>query len=309
VADDNSPDNTNQMKTVKTSIKHIEKIISPPPPHWVGDGFKVHTFFPGNGLEMERMSPFFLMDYNSRMHVPASLVQRGVGVHPHRGFETVTIVYKGSVAHHDSFGNSGVIHAGDVQWMTAGSGLLHKEYHEKSFSERGGEFQVVQLWVNLPAKHKMTNPKYQGIVNASMGRFKLPGNSGVVEVLAGEFQGVSGPAETFTPLQIYNARLNNKANLALSFPENYNTAILVVEGNVRINDSEPIPTDRLILFENGGSDISISAIDPCVLLVLSGEPIGETISAYGPFVMNTVEEIEQAFLDMKAGKFGILADN
>ncbi len=282
--------------------------MAPPPPHMVGDGFRVHSFFPGEGgIDKKRMSPFFLMDYNSKVEFTPRMAPRGVGVHPHRGFETVTIAYHGRIAHHDSYGNSGVIGEGDVQWMTAASGLLHKEYHEENFSKSGGLFQMVQLWVNLPAKYKMTQPKYQEITNSMMGRFTLPADKGVVEVIAGEFNGVIGPASTFTPMHVYNARLNNGAELELNFPSNYNTGILVVDGSANIN-GEQVPMDHFVLFNNDGEGIRIITNDNAVLLVLSGEPINEPIAQYGPFLMNKWEELEQAVADLSAGKFGILED-
>jgi quercetin 2,3-dioxygenase len=205
------------MNTIKT----IEAIIAPPPAHMVGDGFRVHSFFPGGRLiDKKRMSPFFLLDYGAKVDFSPSVEPRGVGVHPHRGFETVTIAYHGRIAHHDSAGNSGVIGEGDVQWMTAASGLLHKEYHEENFSKAGGLFQMVQLWVNLPAKYKMTAPKYQELTNQKMGRYILPGNKGEVEVVAGNYQDVKGPASTFTPMHVYNVRLKQGGQATLNFPAN-----------------------------------------------------------------------------------------
>ena len=287
--------------------KTIEAIIPPPAPHMVGDGFRVHGFFPGGKIDKKRMSPFFLMDYNSKVDFSPTDQPRGVGVHPHRGFETVTIAYHGRIAHHDSAGNSGVIGEGDVQWMTAASGLLHKEYHEESFSKAGGLFQMVQLWVNLPAKFKMTSPKYQEITNGIMGKHQLADNNGVIEVIAGEFNGTKGPASTFTPIHAYNARLKKSAKVELIFPSNYNTGILVIEGNVTIN-GESAGADHFVLFKNDGEQISISANEDAILLVLSGEPIDEPIAQYGPFLMNTWEELEQAISDVSAGKFGVLED-
>lgn len=291
------------------TTKPIQQILTPPPPHMVGDGFRVHNFFPGGyNMGMQRMSPFFLMDYNAKIEFPPKNTPRGVGVHPHRGFETVTLAYKGRIAHHDSSGNSGVIAEGDVQWMTAGSGVLHKEYHETEFSKQGGAFQMVQLWVNLPAKDKMTAPKYQAIMHSQMGVYELPDNKGVVEVVAGEFEGVKGPAFTFTPMHMYNLRLNQGAKIKLTFPQHYNTGILVLEGSVRVNDSEVAPTDNFILFRNEGTDIMLEASEDALLLALSGEPINEPIVPYGPFLMNTKEEIVQAYNDLNAGKFGVLED-
>lgn len=287
--------------------KIIEAIIPPPPPHMVGDGFRVHGFFPGKQIDKKRMSPFFLMDYNSKVDFSPTEQQRGVGVHPHRGFETVTIAYHGRIAHHDSAGNSGVIGEGDVQWMTAASGLLHKEYHEESFSRAGGLFQMVQLWVNLPAKYKMTSPKYQEITHTMMGNHVLADQKGVIEIIAGEYLGTRGPASTFTPMELYNARLKKGAVLELNFPATYNTGILVVEGSVVI-DGQNAATDHFVLFKNEGEQIIAEAAEDAVLLVLSGEPINEPIAQYGPFLMNTWEELEQAISDVSKGKFGTLAD-
>lgn len=287
--------------------KKIEQVLAPPAPHMVGDGFRVHNFIPyGKGMSMERMSPFILMDYNSKFYFPPTNQLRGVGVHPHRGFETVTIAYKGKVAHHDSSGNSGVIGEGDVQWMTAASGILHKEYHEKEFSKQGGDFQMVQLWVNLPAKDKMSEPKYQGIVNSEINKYELPDNDGVIEVIAGEYNGVSGTATTFSPVNLFNAKLNKEATATFNFPAKYNTALLVIEGSIAVNDSVNVPADNFVLFGNEGEEITIKALENSVVLILSGEPINEPIVSHGPFVMNTHEEINQAILDVNAGKFGHL---
>jgi redox-sensitive bicupin YhaK (pirin superfamily) len=228
-------------------------------------------------------------------------------VHPHRGFETVTIAYHGKVAHHDSAGNSGVIGEGDVQWMTAASGLLHKEYHEKEFSRNGGLFQMVQLWVNLPAKYKMIPPKYQEITNAMMGKYELPEGKGVIEIIAGEYEGTKGPASTFTPMYVYNARLKKGAKAELNFPSGYNTGLLVIEGSALINDN-PAASDHFVLFKNDGERVTVESIEDAVLLILSGEPINEPIAQYGPFLMNTREELVQGIDDVNAGKFGVLED-
>jgi len=292
------------MKDKKT----IEIIIAPPHPHMVGDGFRVHNFFPNSkSIDKKRMSPFFLLDYNSKVEFSPSETSRGVSVHPHRGFETVTIAYHGKVAHHDSAGNSGVIGEGDVQWMTAASGLLHKEYHEKEFSLKGGLFQMVQLWVNLPAKYKMTPPKYQEITRDKMGIYKLERENGMIEVIAGEYKEVKGPASTFTPMYVYNARLKKGAQAELNFPSNFNTGILVIEGGAMINGSHA-PADHFVLFKNDGELVQIKTDEDAVLLVLSGEPINEPIAQYGPFLMNTWQELEQAIDDVNAGKFGVLED-
>jgi redox-sensitive bicupin YhaK (pirin superfamily) len=287
--------------------KSIEAIIAPPPPHMVGDGFRVHGFFPGGRIDKKRMSPFFMMDYGSKIEFSPSDELRGVGVHPHAGFETVTIAYHGKIAHHDSAGNSGIIGVGDVQWMTAGSGLLHKEYHEEEFSKTGGLFQMVQLWVNLPAKYKKTKPKYQEVTNSMMGRHYLADEKSFIEVIAGEYNGTKGPASTFTPMQMYNARLKKGANVELNFPSSYNTGILVAEGSAVIN-GEKVSTDHFVLFKNDGELISIDTNEDAILLFLSGEPIDEPIAQYGPFLMNTLEEVQQAIRDVNAGKFGVLED-
>ncbi|HMK26734.1 MAG TPA: pirin family protein [Chitinophagaceae bacterium] len=287
--------------------KSIEAVIAPPPPHMVGDGFRVHGFFPGGRIDKKRMSPFFMMDYGSKVEFSPSEEPRGVGVHPHAGFETVTIAYHGKIAHHDSTGNSGIIGEGDVQWMTAGAGLLHKEYHEEEFSKTGGLFQMVQLWVNLPAKDKKTKPKYQAITNSMMGKYALPAGKGSVEIIAGEFNGVKGPASTFTPMHVYNARLKKGANIELNFPSSYNTGILVIEGSAIIN-GEAVPADHFVLFKNDGELISLEAKEDAILLVLSGEPINEPIVQYGPFLMNTLEEVQQAIRDVNAGKYGVLEE-
>lgn len=198
--------------------KNIERVIAPPPHHFVGDGFRVHNFIPGAaGLSMQRMSPFIMMDYGAKFYFGPTDKPRGVGVHPHRGFETVTIAYKGKVAHHDSAGNSGVIGEGDVQWMTAASGVLHKEYHEEEFSKKGGDFQMVQLWVNLPAKDKMSRPKYQELLNSAIGKYVLHGQGGEVEVIAGQYKEIKGAATTFTPVHLLNAKLKKVRRLTLIF--------------------------------------------------------------------------------------------
>jgi hypothetical protein len=254
------------------------------------------------------MSPFFLLDYGSKWLVSPSETPRGVGVHPHRGFETVTIAYHGKVAHNDSAGNSGVIAEGDVQWMTAGAGVLHKEYHEKEFSRKGGIFQVVQLWINLPARYKMTPAKYQTIENKDMTKVLLDDGKSSVEIVAGEFKGKKGPASVFSPVDMFNAKLIKGAKVIFSFDKNYNTGMLVVDGEIKINDLKNAPENYFILFGHEGEDIIIEAVEKSTVLVLSGEPIHEPIASYGPFVMNTESEIKQAYEDFKTGKFGYLED-
>ncbi|WP_231962870.1 pirin family protein [Aquirufa nivalisilvae] len=287
--------------------KKVELVYPPGEVHFVGDGFRVHNFIPSRyGLDMQRMSPFIMLDYGSKHYFAPSKEPKGVGVHPHRGFETVTIAYKGRVAHHDSSGGGGIIGEGDVQWMTAASGVLHKEYHEETFSAEGGDFQMVQLWVNLPAKDKMSPPKYQAISNQQIKKVDL-GDSGFIEVIAGEYQGIKGPAFTFTPVNMLNAKLKRGAKASFSFSASYNTCLLVIEGSVSVNGTEDVDLDNLALMENNGEDFTIEAKEDSIVLILSGEPIHEPIAAHGPFVMNTRQEIMQAFEDFNAGKFGYLS--
>lgn len=287
----------------------VELIASPREPHFVGDGFRVHNFIPsGYRMDMKRMDPFIMLDYNSTYSFPPSDKPKGVGVHPHRGFETVTIAYKGKVAHHDSSGGGGVIGEGDVQWMTAASGVLHKEYHEEEWSKKGGDFQMVQLWVNLPKKDKMSAPKYQAIKYDDIGRYHIEDNAGTIEVIAGGYKNIQGVASTFTPIHMLNAKLNKGGKAEFEFPAHYNTLLLVLEGNIVVNGTEEAPTDHLALMANDGEKFEVEATEDAVVLVLSGEPINEPIAAHGPFVMNTREELQEAFNDFNKGKFGYLED-
>ena len=290
-------------------MRKVELIAPPPEPHFVGDGFRVHNFIPGGfRLDMKRMDPFIMLDYNSKFYFPPSDKPRGVSVHPHRGFETVTVAYKGKVAHHDSSGGGGVIGEGDVQWMTAASGVLHKEYHEENFSKEGGDFQMVQLWVNLPAKYKMSKPKYQSISNADIPKVELPDEGGFIEVISGEHRGVKGIADTFSPVHMMNALMEKGSKAEFTFPSHFNTGLLVIEGTVTINGQEIADTDHFVLFENNDNDFTIQANKKSVVLVLSAEPLNEPIAAHGPFVMNTQREIFQAIDDFQKGKFGVLED-
>jgi redox-sensitive bicupin YhaK (pirin superfamily) len=285
----------------------VEAVCSPANTHMVGNGFKVMNFYPnGKGFE-ERMSPFFLLDFNAEVHFPPSEISRGVGVHPHRGIETITFAYKGSVAHHDSAGNSGVINPGDVQWMTAGGGVLHKEYHEKAFDQKGGAFEMVQLWINLPKKHKMTPAKYQGITHKNKPRVAIPGNGGYVHVVAGEFRGTKGIAEVFSPVNIYDIHIKSGSELRFSLPAGFNSGILVIDGAIKLNETD-IPENHYAQLKNEAGEIKVTASKNSILLVLSGEPLNEPYVSYGPFVMNTEEEIREAIEDYNAGKFGFLAD-
>lgn len=287
-------------------MKEIASVLNPPAPNMVGDGFRVHNFFP-NGNRI-KMSPFFLLDYNAKIEFSARKEPRGVGVHPHRGFETVTIAYHGAIAHHDSAGNSGTIYPGDVQWMTAASGILHKEYHEQSYSQTGGPFQMVQLWVNLPAAHKMSKPKYQGIKHADIPKVDLVDNGGTVEVIAGNYRNTAGAASTFSPIEVYNVRLHPGGKASFDLPENYNTGIMVIEGEVRVNGDCLVAADKFVYFKHEGSSIDLEATKESIVLLLSGEPINEPIAQYGPFLMNRPEEIKQAINDYNEGKFGYLED-
>ncbi|MEE3998922.1 pirin family protein [Tenacibaculum sp. FZY0031] len=287
--------------------RSIEKIVKPGTPHFVGDGFRVHNFIPGTST-MQRMDPFIMLDYNSKYNFPPTDKPKGVGVHPHRGFETVTIAYKGRVEHGDSAGGGGIIGEGDVQWMTAASGVLHKEFHETEWSKTGGEFQMVQLWVNLPAKDKMSPPKYQAIANAEMAKIPLADGGGEIEVIAGAYEGNKGPASTFSPINMFNVKLKKGVTTSLTFPENYTTAILSIEGSVKVNESNNVLEDHFALFKNDGDTFTLEALDDAVILVLSGEPLNEPIAAHGPFVMNTKQELIEAFQDFNTGKFGYLED-
>jgi hypothetical protein len=291
------------------ATKQLATVLAPRPPHMVGDGFRVHNFIPSvYPLTMERMNPFIMLDYGSKHYFAPSDKPRGVGVHPHRGFETVTIAYNGKVAHHDSAGNSGIIGEGDVQWMTAGSGILHKEYHEENFTKNGGDFQMVQLWVNLPAQYKMTPPKYQEITNQNIAKFNLPNSGGVVEVIAGKYKELQGPASTFSPVNVLNVKLNQGVSAEFSFPAAYRTGILVIEGNVEVNFNDTVAENHFALMANDGEEFTIKANENSIILVLSGEPINEPIAAHGPFVMNTRDELMQAIADLNTGKFGTLKD-
>ena len=289
------------------ATRNVQKVVSPRAPHFVGDGFRVHNFIPGvPGMDMHRMDPFIMLDYNSTYNFPPSAKPKGVGVHPHRGFETVTIAYKGKVAHGDSSGGGGVINEGDVQWMTAGSGILHKEFHEEEFSKNGGDFQMVQLWVNLAQKHKMTSPKYQGIGHDDIPKVHLENGAGFIELIAGKYSGVEGSASTFSPLHMMNAKLVKGGTASFDFPSNYNTFLLVINGSITVNNNVDVPSDHLALFQNEEGSFSITAKEEAIVLVLSGKPLKEPIAAHGPFVMNTHQEIIQAMDDFNMGKFGYL---
>ncbi|EGT4144296.1 pirin family protein [Clostridium perfringens] len=289
------------MKKFRT----IENIFKAPEPHMVGDGFRVSQYIPTGIKSMERLSPFLLLDYNAPYYFKPSETRLGVGAHPHRGFETVTIAYDGKVEHHDNKGNHGIIGPGDVQWMTAASGIMHKEYHETEFSKNGGIFHMVQLWVNLPKDKKMIEPKYQPLLKEEMGVLKLDNDKGEISIIAGEVNGVKGPANTFTNINLYNINLKNYGNTTLSEPKNFNTAILILKGEAKVNEDKICKEGDFIIFDNVEGEILLESLTKeSLFLVLSGEPINEPVVSHGPFVMNTLGEILDAYEDFRNNKFG-----
>jgi redox-sensitive bicupin YhaK (pirin superfamily) len=270
--------------------------------HWVGDGFPVRTLFFYQHLG-KQMSPFLMLDYAGPAHFPATSERKGVGSHPHRGFETVTIVYEGEVAHKDSTGQGGTIGPGDVQWMTAGSGILHEEFHSEGFASRGGTLEMVQLWVNLPAKQKMTAPSYQAILDKEIPAIHLKGGAGVARIIAGKLDGHTGPAHTFTPMNVIDLKLK-KGTVCIPAPNGWNTSLVVLKGAIQAGDGRVAKDAQMLMFSNQGQDIEVNVLEDSIALLLSGEPIPEPIVGYGPFVMNTQEEIAQAVQDFNAGVFG-----
>ena len=287
-------------------MKKVLGVYSAPAPHWVGNGFPVRSLFSYQN-HGKQLSPFLLLDYAGPAEFQPADKPRGVGPHPHRGFETVTIVYQGEVAHRDSTGQGGVIGPGDVQWMTAGSGILHEEFHSPAFTHSGGALEMVQLWVNLPARDKMTAPGYQAILDRDIPAVSLPGGTGTVRVIAGEYGGRSGPARTFSPMQVWDMRLvrGGKAELALS--EGWSAALVVLHGSISVNGSPVVSEAQMVVLETAGQELSIEAGDAAVVLLLSGEPIAEPVVGYGPFVMNSSQEIKQAIADFNEGRFGRMA--
>jgi quercetin 2,3-dioxygenase len=284
-------------------MRKLVALHDAPHPHWVGDGFPVRSMFSPQ-THGQAVSPFILLDYAQPYEFAPAAQKRGVGVHPHRGFETVTIVYEGEVDHRDSTGNGGHIGPGDVQWMTAASGILHEEFHSKAFTERGGSMEMVQLWVNLPARDKMSPPGYQTLLDAQIPAVELAGGVGMVRVIAGSYQGAKGPAKTFTPINIWDVRLKAGGKAEFAPTEGHTLMLLVQSGSARINGAESAGASQLALFEREGGAISVEAEGDAKLLLLSGEPINEPVVQYGPFVMNSEGEIRQAILDFNAGKFG-----
>ncbi len=284
-------------------MKKVLGIYSAPGRHWVGDGFPVQSLF-SYQTHGQEMSPFLLLDYAGPRDFPPAAKPRGVGQHPHRGFETVTIVYQGEVEHRDSTGGGGKIGPGDVQWMTAGGGLLHEEFHSHDFTRSGGTFEVVQLWVNLPAKDKMVDPAYQAIVKDDIPVVELGSGAGTARIIAGEYGGTRGPAHTYTPMNVWDLRLAAGRRVELEVPAGWTTAVVVLRGAVQVSESEILRDARFALLDPDGTTFSLEANNDAVLLVLSGEPIDEPIAGHGPFVMNTRDEIHQAIRDLSSGRFG-----
>lgn len=286
-------------------MRQILGVYSAPRPHWVGDGFPVRTMLSHHD-QGQHVSPFIMLDYAGPARFPPTSARRGVGAHPHKGFETVTIVYDGEVEHRDSTGAGGTIGPGDVQWMTAASGIVHEEFHSPAFAAKGGDFEMVQLWVNLPARDKAAKPGYQTLLDADIPVVTLPGNAGQLRVIAGGFGDAKGPARTFTPLNIWDVRLRRDAAVTLDVPEGHTLSVLVLSGTVEVNGEEIAREAQMVLFGREGGGVTVEANGEAKLLVLSGEPIDEPVVAHGPFVMNTVGEIKQAMLDFQNGKFGAI---
>ena len=274
--------------------------------HWVGDGFPVRTLlaYPNLGSVID---PFLLLDYAGPAEFPPTEARLGVGEHPHRGFETVTIAFKGKIAHRDSAGNGGVIGPGEVQWMTAGNGVLHNEFHEEGFARQGGVLHMIQIWVNLPREHKRVAPKYQALTGDTIRSATLPEDKGVVRVISGAFEDARGPAETFSPAHVLDLRLKPAAQVRLPTPKDYNTALLVLEGELKANGSRAV-SGEFILFKNDGDEVLVESLTDATVVFLSGAPIEEPLVHYGPFVMNSVDEINEAVDDFNSGRFGHLSD-
>ena len=287
-------------------MKRIAAIHASPEGHWVGDGFPVRSLFSYH-TQGAQLSPFLLLDYAGPAEFAPAERPRGVGEHPHRGFETVTIVYQGEVEHRDSAGNGGKIGPGDVQWMTAASGLMHEEFHSHAFTRTGGTMEMAQLWVNLPARDKMSAPHYQPIVAADIPVVDLPGEAGRLRVIAGSYDGRRGPAKTFTDINVWDVALRAGRPVRLPLPDGHTSAIALLRGTVRVNDTQEVAAAQVVQFERQGSGVQLEALADATFLVLTGTPIAEPIAGYGPFVMNTREEIMTAIRDLQEGRFGRLA--
>jgi len=290
-----------------TNVRKLEqvKVYQPGSRHVVGDGFHVRNLFPSNDLDRE-LSPFIMLDYAGPTVYPATDTPRGVGEHPHRGFETVTVVYQGMLAHRDSAGNSGVIGPGDVQWMTAASGVVHEEMHEREWAKRGGTLQAIQLWVNLPKAFKMSAPGYQTILNDQIPVVQLEGGAGSLRVIAGSVRDVKGPAKTFTPVELYDLRLRGGHSMPLQIPTDFNVGLFVLSGRASLEGTHRLTEAELAVFVSSGEPVMITAEDGATILVMAGEAIHEPVARYGPFVMNTKAELVQAVSDYQAGKMGHL---
>lgn len=284
-------------------MKQITGIYTAPSQHWVGDGFPVRSMF-SYQTHGEQLSPFLLLDYAGPHHFPAGTGKRGVGEHPHRGFETVTVVYSGEVEHRDSTGRGGVIRPGDVQWMTAGAGILHEEFHSAEFTRTGGELKMIQLWVNLPAKDKMTQPGYQSITADVIPDVELPNNAGHMRVIAGRYEDIVGPAHTFSPLNVWDLQLNQSQEITLHQPAGWSTALVVLEGEVVVNGEGSAREGQLVVLSQKGEALHLSASSNAKVLLMAGEPLQEPIVGYGPFVMNTKAQIAEAVRDFNSGRFG-----
>jgi redox-sensitive bicupin YhaK (pirin superfamily) len=285
-------------------LKAVSVPHKPPKGHWVGDGFPVRTIFAYDNAR--EVSPFLLLDYAGPLNFPPSEKRRGVGEHPHRGFETVTILYSGEVEHRDSGGNAGKIGPGDVQWMTAGSGVVHEEMHSHDFSRRGGTFEAIQLWVNLPARHKMTAPRYQTLLSRDIPVVDLAEGAGTARIIAGSYAGASGPARTFTPVNLWDVRLKGGKGALLELPRGQMAAVFVLKGAVAVNGSAKLGSAEFVTFGRAGDAIRVDANEDSTLLILGGEPIDEPVVGYGPFVMNEAIEIQQAIEDYRSGRMGHL---
>jgi quercetin 2,3-dioxygenase len=288
---------------MNSTPKKVLATRSAPNRHWVGDGFPVHGMFGYTG-DTKAISPFLLLDYAAPTTFPPSEQRRGVGQHPHRGFETVTIVYDGEVEHRDSTGGGGVIGPGDVQWMTAGAGILHEEFHSTAYGRKGGPFEMAQLWVNLPKKDKMTAPGYQAITSAQIPAVALPEDAGAIRVIAGEHAGRKGPARTFTPMNVWDVRIKPGRSADLSQPEGWTVQVVVLAGTILLNGDAVLRAAQMATLDTAGRGVTVEANNDAKLLLLAGEPIDEPVVGYGPFVMNTREEIAQAIEDFNGGKFG-----
>jgi len=287
-------------------MKKLAFIQSQDTGHWVGDGFPVRSIFSYHDRSAE-MSPFLLLDYAGPTTFSPTNKRRGVGEHPHRGIETVTIIYSGEVEHRDSSGGGGFIGPGDVQWMTAAGGIVHEEFHGPEFAKQGGPFEVIQLWVNLPARDKMTDPGYQAITNAQIPRIELAGGNGAVRVIAGNYQGTAGPAHTFTPINLWDVRLHAKARVEFNVPAGYTTGMFVLHGQIKLGSGEQVDEAELATLERDGEKFVLEALQDTTLLLMNGEPIDEPVVGHGPFVMNTQQEIQQAIIDYQSGKMGRIA--